>query len=106
MKIVPDEPTEEMLDAAAEEDDRASGAVAEFDDIYKAMIAAAASPWISVEDRLPEDGVFSLFIDTKCTMNRELFHIDYVRVTDAGIECVYNYLHNYTHWMPLPSPSE
>ena len=60
------------------------------------------SKWIRVCDRLPPIGVKCLWCDGKrtiCSVN--LYHID--EINKYG-DCSENYLHNYTHWMPLPEP--
>ena len=58
--------------------------------------------WISVEDKLPEKGELVLFCDSKNTICRD--RQIYLDLLDNRNEAVYNYLHNYTHWQPLPSP--
>ena len=61
--------------------------------------------WISVEDRLPDVGDECLWFDGKETISIGLqMHIDTLITTYYGHCCVVNYLHIYTHWMPLPQP--
>lgn len=59
------------------------------------------SDWISVEDKLPSERLWVLWHDGKQTMNPPYIHIDYI---NHRKEAFVNYLHNYTHWMPLPEP--
>jgi hypothetical protein len=61
------------------------------------------SEWISVDDRLPKAGEWALWLDGEKTMgNYDLFH--HVDKIDSRKEALVNYIHNYTHWMPLPAP--
>jgi hypothetical protein len=63
--------------------------------------------WISLKDRLPETDVQCLWYDGENTMFRDSkMHIDLLTSTHYGFDCVVNYLHNYTHWMPLPPAPE
>ena len=59
--------------------------------------------WISVDDRLPEIDEFALWLDGKQSMghHQPFVHVD--KINKRG-ECLVNYLHNYTHWQPLPQP--
>jgi hypothetical protein len=58
--------------------------------------------WISVKDGLPEKGNNVLFLDGDASILSDCYvHIDCI---DSNGECFENYLHNYTHWMPLPEP--
>ena len=59
--------------------------------------------WIKVSERLPERKRWVLWLDGNKTMHAPFVHIDYIN--DRNEACV-NYLHNYTHWMPLPAPPE
>jgi len=62
------------------------------------------SEWIKCSERLPEIDTPVLWLDSKNTMRyKSPCHID--ELNKFG-DCVYNYLHNYTHWMPLPAPPE
>jgi len=87
-------------DSAAEAanvwDSRASEVVASL--LEKAAEQPLASPWISVEDRLPEDDIAILVVDDG-------------RVIAGRFECeqwflvgTYINLHDVTHWMPMPEP--
>lgn len=62
--------------------------------------------WISVEERLPEVGVYVWGYGKKSS----LYGLNYeqVRLNKDGCWCaVYNYTHlSVTHWKPLPSPPE
>ena len=60
-----------------------------------------ASGWINIEDRLPSSGEWVLFLDGSKTMGHHppFHHIDKINNRN---ECLVNYLHNYTHWIPLP----
>lgn len=65
--------------------------------------------WISVEDRLPEVGKECLWWSPDHLVHRhkhgsvELDMLERRSLSDGGhLGCVYNYLHNYTHWMELP----
>ena len=61
------------------------------------------SEWTSVKDRLPDVGDECLWFDGGETISIGLqIHIDTLIKTDYGFDCVVNYLHNYTHWTPLP----
>ena len=61
--------------------------------------------WIPVTERLPEVGV-----DVLCLWNdgSKMMVVDYLEqrsVSDgAGVQFVKNYIHNYSHWQPLPEP--
>jgi hypothetical protein len=62
--------------------------VGEGHEMYKAFLAgynAAAPKWISVKERLPEDGIEVLFYSPKTEIN-----------------CCF--VGDVTHWMPLPEP--
>ena len=65
--------------------------------------ADLAPRWISVLERLPEVGV-----DVLCLRNDEpgKMVVDYLErrsVSDGnGVQFVKNYIHNYSHWQPLP----
>ena len=58
--------------------------------------------WISVKDRLPEKGKLVLFCDGKNTIYK--YRQIYIDFLDNRNEATENYLHNYTHWQPLPAP--
>lgn len=66
-------------------------------------LEAQLPKWISVEDRLPPVGLWVLWLDGDKTMtpHNAQCHID--KINKRG-ECLVNYTHNYTHWMPLPQP--
>ena len=66
-------------------------------------LEAQVPKWISVEDELPPKDVWVLWLDGEQTMApyNDARHID--KIDNRG-ECVVNYIHNYTHWMPLPQP--
>jgi hypothetical protein len=66
------------------------------------------SEWISVKDRLPNIGEHCLWFDGNATMSDYLrIHIDFTcKAGGNKVDCAVNYLHNYTHWMPLPQPPE
>lgn len=57
--------------------------------------------WISVKDKLPNPKQWVLWLDGNKTMHAPFVHIDYINERQEA--CV-NYLHNYTHWQPLPEP--
>lgn len=59
--------------------------------------------WISVKDRLPQYGVYVLWLDGDKTMGHHapFHHIDKI---NSRNEAMVNYIHNYTHWVPLPEP--
>ena len=68
---------------------------------YEATIESLQSQWISVDERLPEDGQHVLSVDHNDRILRStflrgnfkvLFHCDDHKPA--------------THWMPLPSPPE
>ena len=61
------------------------------------------SEWISVKDRLPSAEVWVLWMDSEKTMGHHgpFHHVDKI---NHRKEVLVNYLHNYTHWMPLPEP--
>lgn len=106
-KMVPVEPTTEMIKAGAE-------AYSFYEShIYRAMLAAAPSPWVSVEDDLPEaekDSTESAsvivclddFVITTgfyCHFENEWYGEDGYAFEEASNGPV-------THWMPLPTPPE
>ena len=66
-------------------------------------LEAQVPKWVSVEDELPPKDVWVLWIDGKQTMtpHNATCHID--KIDNRG-ECLVNYIHNYSHWMPLPQP--
>lgn len=66
--------------------------------------------WMSVKDRLPPVGLKCLWWSNDRLMSEVGYsscHIDMIvensRSDGGGVQCVKNYLHNYTHWMYLPS---
>lgn len=61
------------------------------------------SEWISVKDRLPAIGEWALWLDGEKTMGHHgpFLHVDKI---NHRKEAFVNYIHNYTHWMPLPAP--
>ena len=65
--------------------------------------------WISVDDRLPEDGdysVFAAFVNGSVEpihSSHVKIHMDMVHVQDWVRD---NYIVGVTHWMPLPQPPE
>lgn len=61
------------------------------------------SEWVSVKDKQPPIGEWVLWLDGNKTMgyHSPFHHID--RINQRG-ECLVNYFHKYTHWMPLPEP--
>ena len=63
------------------------------------------SEWISVDERLPPAHEWVMWFDGNYTMGhyRPFHHIDKI---NSRKEATVNYLHNYTHWMPLPPPPE
>lgn len=67
-------------------------------------LEAQVPKWISVEDKLPPIDTWVLWIDGDKTMDPRGsdYHID--KITERG-ECLMNYIHNYTYWMPLPKLS-
>lgn len=75
---------------------------------YEQRLAAAEAKlprWIPVSERLPQKNKFVLFLDGKNTMDKcERVYVDKIVESVSGCDCFENYLHNYTHWMPLPEP--
>ena len=70
----------------------------------------AAAQWISVKDRLPEDGIEALFFSPKkemncCFVGYKAKENEYVDPEGNGLipRQIEKY---YTHWMPLPKPPE
>lgn len=57
---------------------------------------------ISVEERLPPAGERVLFYDGNETVANKpnIYHVDYIAHDKS--DTVVNYLHNYTHWLPIP----
>ena len=63
--------------------------------------------WIPVGQLLPQKNEFVLFIDGKDTLGGcEKVYVDKIVDSGRGRDCLKNYLHNYTHWMPLPEVPE
>lgn len=59
---------------------------------------------ISVKERLPKIDTPVLWFDGNNTLCKPAsHHIDELNKNGC---CVENYLHNYTHWMPLPEAPE
>ena len=85
------------------------GGMAEAERYLDYLTPAAKVPiptgWIPVTERLPEVGV-----DVLCLWNDEskMMVVDALEqrsVSDgAGVQFVKNYIHNYSHWQPLPEP--
>jgi hypothetical protein len=69
---------------------------------------AAAPKWISVKERLPEDGIEVLFYSSKTQMN--CCFVGYRAQENEYLDPEGNGLilreieKYYTHWMPLPEP--
>lgn len=57
------------------------------------------SEWIKCSERLAERNQWVLWLDGEKTMRTPFVHVD--RINEKN-EAFFNYLHNYTHWMPLP----
>lgn len=72
---------------------------------WDAATEQAQPEWISVEDRLPPVDEWVLFFDGDRTMDTSNCPI-YMDKLDKRGEALCNYLHNYTHWMPLPNQPE
>jgi hypothetical protein len=119
-KIVPCEPTEEMIKAGLDAEDNYSEKIVwtEFDNTealefaYKAMLSAAPesdhiiasraewqaameSQWISVDDRLPDTDQTALTYDKDCKEIRTTWFADWRDIKN------FQWL---SHWMPLPQP--
>ena len=63
--------------------------------------------WRDVREELPELNVECLWLDSNNTMYSDIqVHIDCLTKSTihGNVCCAVNYLHNYTHWMPLPTP--
>lgn len=59
--------------------------------------------WISVKDRLPEQGVFVLaYRPDACFDKQKVTKLNRFRV--AGAEWSFGGIEMVTHWMPLPEP--
>ena len=96
-KLVPVEPTRKMIKAGAE--------AYSFDErnIYRAMLAAAPSPWVSVEDLLPADET-DVLVRGECH-GQDIFTVAgrfYGDWMSQETEEVISF--EPTHWMPLPPP--
>jgi hypothetical protein len=118
--LVPVEPTPEMCEAYQ---DASSWTAPLGASAYKAMIAAAptpepASPWISVEDRLPEyeQNVLVEFVTIHGTPNHTTAELHSI-ARHVGPGAPYDNrwfvtvasgheLHTVTRWMPLPAAPE
>lgn len=110
LKMVPVEPTREMCAAAvnlAGEDGDHHEMLGRSYLAYKAMLAVAPSPWVSVGERLPESETDVLvcgryvFADEILTAVAGLFHGVWM-----SQETEDNLRFEPTHWMPLPTPPE
>ncbi|MBK8974137.1 MAG: DUF551 domain-containing protein [Hahellaceae bacterium] len=77
---------------------------------YEQRLAEAEAKiprWIPVGQLLPQKNEFVLFIDGKDTLGGcEKVYVDKIVDSGRGRDCLKNYLHNYTHWMPLPEVPE
>lgn len=63
------------------------------------------SKWISVNDRLPDDGQVVLFHER----GGVIYCAEYSVVVDGHAWCIDHYdfeANDVTHWMPLPDPPE
>jgi hypothetical protein len=61
------------------------------------------SEWISVKDRMPEEGVEVLIYGNIYFANRKSIDVDYV---DKSGDFFYFDEGKVTHWRPLPDPPE
>lgn len=61
------------------------------------------SDWISVKDKLPLPMIHVLWFDGNKTMHSSGWCPYYIDDIDKRGFMSRNYLHNYTHWMPLPA---
>lgn len=63
--------------------------------------------WISVEERLPEEGLTVLVWSPTCLMHSMRYYPKSAypwRDNDPRDECSFSTIPDATHWMPLPSP--
>lgn len=94
-KIVPVEPTEEMLSEGDAATSIASGYIGEVAEIYSSMIDAAPCPWVPVSERLPE----SKDADSRNT----IFAWNGDSIIFVGLDRFQEKIKAFgiTHWMPM-----
>lgn len=108
LKMVPMEPTRKMCAAAvnlAGEDGDHHEMLGRSYCAYKAMLAAAPSPWVSVEDLLPADET-DVLVRGECH-GQDIFTVAgrfYGDWMSQETEEIISF--EPTHWMPLPTPPE
>lgn len=104
-KLVPVEPTREMMEAGKIAQDNGCWPRG----VYAAMLAAAPSPWVSVEERLPgEFGMPNYVIVYTAHQNTMMAAFmdggfAYLTLID-GPSFDTDIYGEVTHWMPLPPP--
>jgi len=62
--------------------------------------------WISVKDRLPEDGESILIFVNDSRYEPIQYDVCYYDGDDAWLDSGYSFGSDVTHWMPLPEPPE
>jgi hypothetical protein len=59
--------------------------------------------WISVDERLPEDGSWVLAWNKGCVV-RGFYHGDWFNEYNSSTMNIYRQIEPITYWMPLPLP--
>lgn len=106
-KVVPVETTFAMRKAFNDANEKYEEGFGESPDIqWKAMLAAAPSPWISVKERLPEDKEPILMVSVFAGPRRNYITDQYAgwRIGDNWARWPHD--EQPTHWMPLPEAPE
>lgn len=60
--------------------------------------------WISVKDRIPQEGKFVLVCTKGCVPRVALFHNDDPYYYFLSPDCMRVQFKDITHWQPLPEP--
>lgn len=67
------------------------------------LITASQNNWISLSESMPKIDEWALFLDGNNSMYSSTSNPIHIDKIIKGADCFVHYLHNYTHWQPLPS---